>query len=332
MVCIYIGATRSLQKYQFQEKKSDQATLSNENQLLSLKNALSIPIIATLTLVLAYFAIVQKWSIINNLIVAYFSLIGALILKKYIYEYFKTSTGLQAYDYHLEFLQRMQLFRLNMTLLELVCLAVAIYFQYLYLQSRFFVANNIIAMCFAVHAIENWLVGNFRNILIVFLGLIAYDTYFVFHSDVMMTVAQGIELPLKLLVPADQAMKSFAMIGLGDIIIPGLFASMCIRCDLINAFNRGREKAVEEGVKEKEKLLPFIDKEMGCFYFNASLIGFFIGLAMTYSAMQLLKTAQPALLYILPAQLGIYLLASFGRKEFLKMIAYDEDKELMGNE
>lgn len=95
-------------------------------------------------------------------------------------------------------------------------------------------------MCLAIYAIENWLVGNFKNIVLVFLGLIAYDVYFVFHSEVMMTVAKGIDLPLKLLIPYDSSMKTFAMIGTGDIIIPGLFCSMCLRCDLINAFNKGR--------------------------------------------------------------------------------------------
>lgn len=143
-------------------------------------------------------------------------------------------------------------------------------------------------MCLAIYAIENWLVGNFRNIFIVFLGLIAYDVYFVFHSEVMMTVAKGLDLPLKLLIPFDQAQKSFAMIGSGDIIIPGLFSSMCLRCDLINAFNIGRAKAVAEGVKEKDKLMPYIDKEMGCFYFNATLVGFFVGLTLTYAVMTVL--------------------------------------------
>ena len=75
------------------------------------------------------------------------------------------------------------------------------------------------------------------------------------------------------------------MIGLGDIIIPGLLSSMCIRCDLINAFNVGKVKAVREGVRQKELLLPYIEKEMDCFYFKATLFGFFIGLIVTYSAM-----------------------------------------------
>jgi len=49
--------------------------------------------------------------------------------------------------------------------------------------------NNLIAMCFAIYSIENWLVGSFTNIMLIFTGLIAYDVGFVFYSDVMMTVA-----------------------------------------------------------------------------------------------------------------------------------------------
>jgi minor histocompatibility antigen H13 len=52
-----------------------------------------------------------------------------------------------------------------------------------------------------VYAIENWLVGSIRNVMLIFAGLIAYDVYFVFASDVMMTVASGIELPIKILLP-----------------------------------------------------------------------------------------------------------------------------------
>lgn len=40
------------------------------------------------------------------------------------------------------------------------------------------------------------------------------------------------------------------MIGLGDIIIPGLLSSMCIRCDLINSFKFGKEKAQKDGIKD----------------------------------------------------------------------------------
>lgn len=49
--------------------------------------------------------------------------------------------------------------------------------------------NNLISMCFSVYAIESWLVGKIKHIAIIFFGLIIYDVYFVFGSDVMLTVA-----------------------------------------------------------------------------------------------------------------------------------------------
>lgn len=180
-------------------------------------------------------------------------------------------------------------------------MSLALYFQYLYVRSNYFIANNIIAMCLAVYAIENWLVGSFRNIFLVFLGLIAYDVYFVFHSEVMMTVAKGIDLPLKYLMPVDSSKKQFTMIGTGDIIIPGLLCSMCLRYDLISAFCKGRKAAIAAGVKDKDELAPYIEKEMGCFYFYASIFGYLIGLAVTYAALLNTREAQPALLYILPS-------------------------------
>jgi minor histocompatibility antigen H13 len=103
--------------------------------------------------------------------------------------------------------------------------------------------NNLIAICFAIYAIESWLVGNIKHVFLIFMGLILYDVYFVFASDVMMTVAKGVDLPFKILLPTGPESKSFAMIGLGDIIIPGIFSSMCIRCDLINTLNACRGKA-----------------------------------------------------------------------------------------
>jgi minor histocompatibility antigen H13 len=90
---------------------------------------------------------------------------------------------------------------LRMTFLELAVALMSVYFVYTYVQTKFWVANNMIAICFTVNCIENWLVGNIKHIALIFGGLIAYDVYFVFASDVMMTVAQKVELPLKLLFP-----------------------------------------------------------------------------------------------------------------------------------
>lgn len=76
-----------------------------------------------------------------------------------------------------------------MTLLELASLLIAAYTTYVYVFSRAWFLNNIFAICFTIYTIENWLVGSFRYILVIFSGLILYDMFFVYHSDVMMTVA-----------------------------------------------------------------------------------------------------------------------------------------------
>jgi minor histocompatibility antigen H13 len=90
-----------------------------------------------------------------------------------------------------------------MTMLELMTLFVSAYFTFLYIQTKLWIANNVMAICFAIYCVEHWLVGNFRNIFLIFVGLILYDISFVFGSDVMMTVAQGIDLPVKILIPMD---------------------------------------------------------------------------------------------------------------------------------
>ena len=68
--------------------------------------------------------------------------------------------------------------------------------------------------------------------------------------------------------------------------------------------------------------------EFTSFYFYFSLVGYAVGLLGTFAAMAALKTAQPALLYILPSMLIFYLMGAFGKKELIKMVTYDEDTEL----
>lgn len=124
----------------------------------------------------------------------------------------------------------------------------------------------MIAIALTIHCIENWLVGNIRYIFLIFAGLIAYDVYFVFGSDVMMTVAGGLDLPFKILFPAGG--NQYGLLGLGDIVIPGLLCSMCIRCDYITAFKRGKEQAIKDGVKNDiNEVSKYIEKEMSGYYF-----------------------------------------------------------------
>jgi len=166
-------------------------------------------------------------------------MVAVMVLKKYLYSYGQLNMALKNYDFPIQFLLRQKYKLLHFTVLELASLLFASYLTYSYFMTRYWVANNILAIAFTIHCIENWLVGNIRFIALIFGGLVLYDVYFVFASDVMMTVAKSVELPIKILFPAGNG--QFALLGLGDIVIPGLLCSMCIRYDYIQAFKRGKE-------------------------------------------------------------------------------------------
>jgi len=68
-------------------------------------------------------------------------------------------------------------------------------------------------------------------------GLFFYDVFWVFYTDVMVTVAQSFDAPIKLMFPQDLLENGFhgkhhAMLGLGDIVVPGIFIALLLRYDM----------------------------------------------------------------------------------------------------
>lgn len=75
------------------------------------------------------------------------------------------------------------------------------------------------------------------NGCILLLGLFFYDIFWVFGTDVMVTVARSFEAPIKLMFPQDILEngvfgKHHAMLGLGDIVVPGIFIALLLRYDI----------------------------------------------------------------------------------------------------
>lgn len=125
---------------------------------------------------------------------------------------------------------------LGFTQMKMGLYILSAYFIFVYCDSGHWIMNNYLAISFCVYIIEKWTqITSFWQICVVFVGLIIYDTYFVFSTDVMMTVAKGFDMPMKLLFPLGHSVgkKGFGMLGIGDIIIPGLLTSLCMRADFI---------------------------------------------------------------------------------------------------
>lgn len=69
-------------------------------------------------------------------------------------------------------------------------------------------------------------------------ALFFYDIYFVFFTPLMVTVATKLDIPAKLVFPRpsapgeDPAKPAFSMLGLGDIVLPGMMIGFALRFDL----------------------------------------------------------------------------------------------------
>lgn len=109
-----------------------------------------------------------------------------------------------------------------------------------YFQTRSWLANNILAASLALSAIDLLAIGDFKTSVILLCGLFVYDAFWVFGStgitkeSVMVSVAKNFEGPIKLVFPrlldaSKPGGGEFSMLGLGDIVIPGLFVAMMQR-------------------------------------------------------------------------------------------------------
>lgn len=99
----------------------------------------------------------------------------------------------------------------------------------------------------------------------------------------MVNVATSLDLPMKILWPKSTMFSlehGTMMLGLGDIVVPGTFASLALRYDLFRHTKAQQDK-------------PFAKP-----YFIASVVAYVTGLATTMVVMHVFHAAQPALLYL----------------------------------
>lgn len=197
----------------------------------------------------------------------------------------------------------------EMTTSELLCYIVGTLVALWYALSKNWLANDILGVCFCIQAIEMMSLGSFTNGLILLSGLFVYDVFWVFGTglfmaegdSVMVSVAKNFNAPIKLLFPKcyPPQDKQFSMLGLGDIVIPGIFVALCLRFD------------TREG--------------KGTSVFAWSLAGYVLGLGTTVFVMHVFEAAQPALLYIVPACILTSVLGASSKKQLSELWAYSEE-------
>lgn len=204
-------------------------------------------------------------------------------------------------------------------------------------------------------------------------ALFIYDIYFVFFTPMMVTVATKLEVPIKLLFPRPDGCvmpigapegseaileyleclakkRTMAMLGLGDIVVPGMILAFALRFDLYRFYLKQGTSAEPENTNivaaKKPKYLPatgrwgerfWIKSELQGAelqgksfpkpYFHATVVGYLAGMVVTILVMQVFQHAQPALLYLVPGVLLSLWGTALVRGELKLLWAYTEDQE-----
>ncbi|KAI0008291.1 signal peptide peptidase-domain-containing protein [Xylariaceae sp. FL0662B] len=100
------------------------------------------------------------------------------------------------------------------------------------------ILSNIMGYAFSYAGIIIMSPTTFGTGTAVLFGLFFYDIYMVFFTPYMVTVATKLDVPIKLVF---EGPTKASMLGLGDIILPGIFVALCLRFDHYLYYYRQRK-------------------------------------------------------------------------------------------
>jgi len=310
---VYIGSHRSLTLL---VKEADGGAKAGDTEVLSMNDAYKFPIVGSCSLLGLYVAFKYCDKDTVNLVLSlYFSVVGVFALtgsfSAFASQYI---TSEKKYGFKKTFPLIGEVDMLC-TPAEIFCLILSTIFSVVYFQTKHYMMNNIFGICFCIQSIERISIGSYKTGAMLLVGLFFYDIFWVFGTDVMVTVAKSFDGPIKLLFPAVLPTLTekgqFNLLGLGDIVIPGLFIALLLRFDAVRA-NVPRARNIEKSTF----FAP---------YFLINAVCYALGLVATVGVMYFFKAAQPALLYLVPMCLGGSLAVGAARGELAVMFAYEEE-------
>jgi minor histocompatibility antigen H13 len=196
--------------------------------------------------------------------------------------------------------------------------------------------TNLMGFAFSYTALQLISPTTFDTGSLILGALFVYDVVMVFYTPMMVTVAKNLDVPIKLLIPREsdkEGVAQFSMLGLGDVVLPGMMIALALRFDLYLHYLRLQktvttnedEKKVVEIIKAPyvapskhwanqfwtqswfgaSKALPeaVITGTFKKTYFWTSVVGYIVGMITTLCVMITFQHPQPALLYLVPGVL-----------------------------
>ncbi|CAF99315.1 unnamed protein product, partial [Tetraodon nigroviridis] len=186
--------------------------------------------------------------------------------------------------------------------------------------TRVFLSSAALAMGLCVAMIAFVRLPSLKVSCLLLSGLLIYDVFwvffsaYIFNSNVMVKVATQpaenpidvlsrklhlgpgmgrdvprLSLPGKLVFPSSTG-SHFSMLGIGDIVMPGLLLCFVLRYDNYKKQANGEVPGPGNMSGRMQRVS----------YFHCTLIGYFVGLLTATVASRIHRAAQPALLYLVP--------------------------------
>jgi len=193
--------------------------------------------------------------------------------------------------------------------MDIIGFAFSATFVGIYVWSDNWLLNNAIAIFISVQGIQQIFLDTFQVGYILLILLFFYDIFFVFGTDVMLTVAKGLKAPIKIYFATgykEDGTRQLNLLGLGDIVLPGIFLALNLRWDVIRTLDKIKMQALVKAKKGAEAYELLKDAVVNApkTYFRNCLIGYFIAIMITIFIMYIFDHGQPALLYLVPGVLG----------------------------
>ncbi|MCJ1355831.1 MAG: hypothetical protein MMC33_005823 [Icmadophila ericetorum] len=220
--------------------------------------------------------------------------------------------------------------------------------------------TNLFGISFSYGALQLMSPTTFWTGTLVLGALFIYDIYFVFFTPIMISVATNLDIPVKLLFPRplgiddDPAKPKLSMLGLGDVVLPGIMIGLALRFDLyLHYLKMQKHTEVTKDSEETPASTKLVkapyqnatgnwgerfwvganipDVKRGYAfpkpYFYASVVGYNIGMTCTLGVMHVYQHGQPALLYLVPGVLVSIWVTAYFKGDIKDMWEYNEAED-----
>lgn len=299
---VYIGSILSKKKVVLDESMSS-------------KDAALFPIIASASLFglyIAYKYLSPVW--VNTLISTYLQIGGIFACADILTPLFETyipstNTNVIAFERQISVVGRL---KLSVTISNLLGASIGLTSSIIWFFTDNHLAHNFLGIMLSIEGISTISVGSIKTACCFLIGLFVYDIFWVFYTDVMVTVALNVKGPVKLLFPiSPDAEAKKSLLGLGDIVVPGAVTAMVHRME--SAFTNKIDRIFNFTIGK---------------YFGAQLSFYAFGLCLTVMVMNVFNAAQPALFYLVPSALIALFGTAFLNGELSKIFNWSEEEEI----